>query len=464
MTHTLGWKLAMFSILVLVLAFPVFASGLTAENRTNFTFTRSGPFNEADLQNVGRSLGVDVVSVEVNDVLVETGDSISLDTQRNDQLSVRIELAANEANADVEVGAPIRGDDTFQIADVSDVFRVEPNTRYVKTLKLKLPDVMQEGTYYLRVGLFDRNSAGKMFNYFLTVEPQRHKIIIRDVTFTPENEVDAGRALLAVVRVRNLGQQDEDNVRVRIAIPGLGVSATDYLDKLRADDSVSSQEMYLRIPIDAKPGVYPVIATAEYKEGFEQDTQQFQIKVNGGMPQALPGPGMTSNGQQQPPAPKEQTVVNVGPQSQDAARGEGGVVFPITLQNQGSTTKSYTIAVTGAEEFSTVKISPSNLVMLDGSETKAVYVFLGARETASTGPHIFTVEIRAGDQVLEQIPLTLNIVEPEGKKMAMTQSNLVTVLIIVLIVLIVAGIALGVAYSKKKSQGKPDAASAQTYY
>lgn len=460
MAQTLGWKLTMFFVVILAILVPV-AADLTAENRTNVTFTRTGSMNDPDFINVGKVLGVDVLSVEVNDVLVETGDTISLDAQRDDQLTVRIVMQASEANADIETDAAIRGDDTFQIADASDVFRVEPNTRYVKTLKLKLPDVMQEGTYYLRIGVYDRNSAAKIFNYFLNVEAKRHDVIIRDVTFTPENEIEAGRAMLGVVRVRNLGQNDEKNIRVRLAIPALGVSATDYIDELKADDAVSSEEMYLKIPIDAKPGTYPVLATVEYKEGFEQDSKQFQIKVIGGMP-IMPPAGTNQNGQVAPP--KEQTVVNVGPESQDAARGEGGAVFPITLQNQGGSTKSYTVGVTGAEEFSTVKISPSNLVMLDAGETKAVYVFLGARETASTGSHLFTVEIRAGDQVLEQIPLTLNIVEPEGKKLAMGKDNMITVLIIVLIALIVVGAALGIAYHRKKEDHKGDTPGSQTYY
>src|SRR3989344_3601659 len=332
-------RAGMFITLLIVLMTSVFA--LNQENRTESNYTRSGSNDQPDLTNVGRDLAIDVVEVQVNDIEVETGDLISLAADRREELEIRIVLQGNEANADVEVEASIRGDDTFQVIDNSDVFRVLPNTRHVKTLKLALPPSMDEGTYFLRVAVYDRASAGKIFNYFVTVEPRRHDIVIRDVTFNPSDEVGAGRAMIAIMRITNYGQETEDNIRVTVAIPELGISTSDYIDEVDRDDSISSEELLLRIPVNAITGTYPVVASIDYHDGFKHESRQFQIRVSG---IAAPRSGV---GEPETPAEeaKARTVVNIGPQSQDAARGEGGAIYPITLENQGTTSKSYTILV-----------------------------------------------------------------------------------------------------------------------
>lgn len=218
----------------------------------------------------------------------------------------------------------------------------------------------------------------------------------------------------------------------------------------------------MRIPQDARTGTYPVFVTVEFDEGFERVTEEYAIRVVG-LDTMMPPPGM-----EQPPVEepvKERTVITIGPETQDAARGEGGAIFPITIQNEGRQTKSYTIGITGAEEFATVRISPSNLVMVDGGETKVVYIFVAAREGTSVGPHLFNMEVRAGDQVLEQIPLTLNVVEPQERATGM--GTAVKVLFIILIVLVIAGlIGASVWYYQqgRKEKGEPEMTVAQTYY
>lgn len=450
-------RAGMFITLLIVLMTSVFA--LNQENRTESNYTRSGSNDQPDLTNVGRDLAIDVVEVQVNDIEVETGDLISLAADRREELEIRIVLQGNEANADVEVEASIRGDDTFQVIDNSDVFRVLPNTRHVKTLKLALPPSMDEGTYFLRVAVYDRASAGKIFNYFVTVEPRRHDIVIRDVTFNPSDEVGAGRAMIAIMRITNYGQETEDNIRVTVAIPELGISTSDYIDEVDRDDSISSEELLLRIPVNAITGTYPVVASIDYHDGFKHESRQFQIRVSG---IAAPRSGV---GEPETPAEeaKARTVVNIGPQSQDAARGEGGAIYPITLENQGTTSKSYTILVSGAESFATVRISPSNLVVVEPGETKQVFVYAAARDGATLGSHMFNLEIAAGNKVLQQVPLTLNIVEAQTRAKSMGV-NLKSGLTALLVLLILAGIVLAMMLVNGKKVPIAETEMNKTYY
>ena len=74
-----------------------------------------------------------------------------------------------------------------------------------------------------------------------------HKLEIKDVIFSPEGDVDAGKAFLATVKVQNKGTKDEEDVKVKVAIPELGVSASAFIDEVEAededDDIVISEEL-----------------------------------------------------------------------------------------------------------------------------------------------------------------------------------------------------------------------------
>ena len=159
------------------------------------------------------------------------------------------------------------------------------------------------------------------------------------------------------------------------------------------------------------------------------------------------------------PAKQDKTIINIGPETQDAIRGEGGAIFPITLENQGSASKSFTISVSGAQEFAIVKISPSNLVVVDGGETKSVNVFLAAQENAEIGPHPFNLEIKSGEKMLEQVPLTLNVVQPKAKGLSMNGIEIKLLLVLLIILVVVAAIIGYVLYSKDHESNEPLAES-----
>jgi len=89
----------------------------------------------------------------------------------------------------------------------------------------------------------------------------------------------AGTALLASVRVENKGEKDEDDVRVKVSIPSLGVSATEYIEQIDGEDEEETEEMYLRLPKCAKPGVYDVEVDVEYNEGRDSVHGKQQINV-----------------------------------------------------------------------------------------------------------------------------------------------------------------------------------------
>ena len=121
----------------------------------------------------------------------------------------------------------------------------------------------------MRIEISNRNDDEVVYNAVLKVEQARNAIVIRDVIFSPENSVKAGRALLTSVRIKNMGEDDDEDVKVMVSIPELGISASDYIDEVESEESVTSEELYMRIPECADAGDYTATVTVEFDEGDE---------------------------------------------------------------------------------------------------------------------------------------------------------------------------------------------------
>ncbi len=415
-----------------------------------------GAGDEPDLQNTGSVLPLDVVYIKINGDEVTNDRTVREVFDRGDELDVRVKLEATADVEDVSVLARVFGDEHYDVLEVSDNFDMQAGDRQTVDLTLRLPEIADEGSYKLRVIVADRDGAAKVYNYNLRVDAQRHFVMIDDVYFSPNARVEAGRALLSVVRLENLGEGSEDGVRVTVSLPALGVSATDYVDEMDADDEVSTEELYLRIPADAASGVYDVLVDVEYDEGFATESAVYQIEVVGA-PEPADEPA-------DEPARPGRTVVSVGLETQDVVAGAGGAIYPVTLSNEGSEAKTYTLGTSGADSFATVEVSPSSLVMLKPGETKTVYVYVSANEDATTGAHSFSVDIKNGAETLQQVPLTANVVAPQGGDWDGVKKGLEVGLIVLIIVLIVLGLIVAFSKAKKGDDDGDEELAGQTYY
>ncbi|MBI2147541.1 hypothetical protein HYU19_03620 [Candidatus Woesearchaeota archaeon] len=419
-------------------------------------------FNE-DARNEGSELPVNVLWVKINDDEVPNGATIREKVERGEELDIKVKIMAVQDTSDLGIQAWISGDDDFILSDYAENIRdLDAGTLDTIKLKLKLPEIMEtdkSGHYKLRILLADRDGALKAYNYNFVVENPSNAIVVRDVFFSPNSQVQAGRALLTVVRLENLGEEDEDNVRVTVEIPDLNVAATDYIDEVEVDDEVSSEELYMRIPADAKPGVYDVVVTVDFDERAKDAKQVHQIQVLAG---TMPSDDEESG------AGKEggKTIVTIGPETQDAAQGaDKGAVYPVTLTNEGKTSKTYTIAVGGVEAFGSVQVSPSNVVVVNPSETKTVYIYLTMRSDATLGTHTFSVEIKSGDKSLQSVPLSVNVVGASDADWSSVKRGLEVGLVVLIVLLVILGVVIAVMKAKKKDdEGSEQPAAEQTTY
>jgi len=271
---------------------------------------------------------LDILEVEFDDDQLDTsGSNFVQALEKGDEFEVKVRLVSDVDREDVQVEAELRGyDHDDRVEDITDTFDMKANVTYTKRLNLKFPARMDQDRYLLRIQVEDRNSPTIEETYSLEIESPRHLLRIKDVIFNPENSVRAGRALLTTVRLENLGMKDQDGVKVRVSIPELGVSASDFIDEVEQegndDDEVSSEELFIRIPTCADSGVYDVEISAEYDDGDERTEVLRSIRV-------VEDDSCPANGGSDTEG-KGQVLISAGA-SQDVAAGEGGATFPITI-------------------------------------------------------------------------------------------------------------------------------------
>ncbi|MBW2975673.1 hypothetical protein KY366_08190, partial [Candidatus Woesearchaeota archaeon] len=287
----------------------------------------------------------------------------------------------------------------------------------------------------------------------------------RDVVLDPENEVKAGRTLLVSARLKNRGEVEEEDIKIKASVPALGISASDYVDELdeedcnRAvdddcDDSTTSDELDMRIPDCAEPGEYTVKLCAEYDDGDEEVCETTKITVVESDTCAVPAEGPETTGK---------TIVAIGPETQDVGQG-GSAMYPIKITNDGAESKVYSIAVDSADwaEFS---VLPSNVMVVGAGESKEAYVSLKAAATAS-GLQVFSVAIKSGENVLKQVPLKANIAAAAPAattNLSRIKSALQIGVVVLVVLLVILGLIIG--FNKLKgSEDDEESGDEKTYY
>lgn len=186
-------------------------------------------------------LGLFAVSAVAVDMTVKVNsdviDANTLnDVERGDKLDIQIAMKSSENISDARLEVALEGYEHDELRDVSDMFDITAGHVQRESFSLDLPADMKSKEYTLWITLRNNGNEIVNSNYKLYIKTADEALTIKDVVFSPEENVKAGRSLLATVRIENTGAEDQDGVKVKVAIPELGISASDYIDAIEADD------------------------------------------------------------------------------------------------------------------------------------------------------------------------------------------------------------------------------------
>ena len=387
---------------------------------------------------------VDITDVEVNGHSIYNTDE---DSPRriylDNELDIEVELEAAGDEDYLVVEASLRGldHDAGKAVDTTDSFSLEDGDVYYADLSIETPKRMDEGVYMLRVEAYNKKDSEVVFEGYINVKPTRNRVDIKDVIFSPANEVKAGYTLITNVRVKNYGERDEEDVKVTVEIPELGAAAQDsvYISDLEADETKTTEDLWFRIPSDAENGAYDVVVTVEYDEGDEELEETYSINVIEG---------------EETEEEAGKTIIAVNQEAQNIAAGGDAVVYPLTISNTGDASKTYTIGL-NIGDWATASVTP-NMLVLNPGETKIVYVSVAANEDATPGAQVFGVTVSTGDKA-EEITMNANVLAAEEGSL---KSGLMIALIVLVVILIIVALIVGFTRLKKSDEDEEE----QTYY
>ncbi|MBT3465227.1 hypothetical protein HN451_09620 [archaeon] len=396
------------------------------------------------------------VEVEVDGDEIDFEDGIRLALEKGRDIEVKVKLRADEEMEAVQVKAMITGYEHGIISDISETFDLKANSTYRKYLDLEIPYDLEvfednEGDYKLRILVMDRDGSTGRYDYDLTFDADRHSVAIKDILLNPSKEVVAGRGLIVSARLKNYGQKEEDSIRVKISIPDLGIEDSDYVDSLEIDESLTTEDLFLRLPTCTKPGTYEVLVRLDFNDDYDDVERETEIEV-------LDNPSCTGSYQGNGNSNTGGVVGNVQstlalPRIVDVIKGTTGQVYPIQITNNGPTKKSYSLKLSGYEKFGTAFIDGGSLIMIEPRQMGTLYLYLIADKDAEPGEKIFVIDVSTRDE-LQSVVLTANVIgelpkEEDSKGLLGNVENLTGTLemglIGLVVLLIVTGVFAGIA-------------------
>ena len=428
---------------------------------------------------VSASSDITISRVTVDDVELLLSDPTlnTVSFERGNTIEVRVEFMSTGPHSDARVRTWISGYEFDDVSDKTAPFDMVQGVRYVKTLHLDIPeDIDVEGVdndrFSLKIEISGKDEALIVETFTLKIDKIRHKLNIMDVIFYPSNTVEPGRALRAVVRVENLGQQKEDDVLVRVSIPDLGISTRTYIDELSADQesndddeetSASSRDLVLTIPQDAKPGEYDVEVDVEYSRGHETVTKRSTILVeeSGSVTPSV----VTPTGSEAP-----QAIISIDTTTQDIAQGSEAL-YKVMVANLGKERILYTVAIEGEGAWGTSRVSPS-FISVDSNQAGEAFVYLKANDNAPIGQQSFRVNVLSNGKTVKTLDLRANVVAKATQlgNLGLLKNGLEISFVILIVILIILGLIIafrrvGSRESRRESERIPDSlGESQTYY
>ena len=376
-----------------------------------------------------------IEKVEVDDIVA---GSNPISVERESTIDVEVQLKGTGKSDNVRVKAWIGGYEFGSIREESEIFDIEPDVVYKKTISLEIPeDIDANDDYTLHVEVFDDDNSFEQ-KFLLRVDEIRHRVNVLDVLLRPGNNVKAGEPLFITARLENLGAKKEDDIKVIASIPELGISTATFIDELTNDEednedeesSMSSDELFLRIPENAKTGIYNLKVDVEYNRGRSVLTDTLQVAVTGVS------------------AAEKEAVVDVDALTKSLEVG-GSTTYVVTVQNFGES-KTFNVEVEGEQLFADSSISPKTFTLAD-QESKDVKVTLTPKSDAESGLKDFTVKVWSEDKLVEELSLQANVVE-KAEDNADTRDVWVIGFIVLVIILIVLGLIMAFQRMRKPEE------------
>ena len=413
----------------------------------------------------------------INSTTFKQVDNIAL--TRGDRVPVKVQFTVGDTEelGNVRVRVAIFGY-RYDITDTSERFHAYPGKTYVKTLYLDLPEDMDTDNdhkdYSLYVGITDSTTLSGIIGADIPVDVQRESFKLDalnvevgringcclPVALTGEpgicgecyESVSAGEKIAIDVVVKNMGQDEQEDVWVEASIPGLCTSRKVYVGDIYSHDGwdyedypdigysdVAEATIYLSLPADMKAGAYDLVIRAWSDDSEVESTEKITV----------------TEAESEAEGASEVYASNT---RADVNKGET-VAYRLTIVNVGEKAKTYTVGVSGAESWSDVEVTPS-VIRLDGDASAEVIVYVTVDEDAVAGDHVFTVAVYSDGETVSEYNLISSVEGKEAKQVDVKVALLIAAIILAVVIVVL----LIILIARMASKGSEEVPEETAYY
>lgn len=385
------------------------------------------------------SAGYAFTDVDVNGV--DMANNPTVYAERGELVYVKVDLQAAQNVKGVNVKTWIGGYEYDDVRAVTEMFDVEQGVTYPIVLAFKVPtDIDGSKEYTLHIEAYDKDNQYEQ-EYALRIKEKRHLIDIQDAIFNPGLTLKNSDPLFVVVRLKNMGDKEEKDIRVEASIPSLGLSQRTYVDKLTKTDtsddenSESSDALYLDLS-NVSPGTYKLRVTAEYNNGHDVVGKEYSLVVQEGR-QSLSASSL---------------IVGASQKSMTVSAGSDAV-YKVSVANLADEPVALEAELAGVDSWANYKVEPA-LIVVPGS-SKSDFVVTVSPNQEAQGRHQFVLTLKQAGKPVSQVAFEAVVQGGASNTMNSLKTGLEITFIILLVIAVVLAVVIGVQRisSRKEDEG-----------
>jgi len=383
-----------------------------------------------------------------------------------DEIELKIKVDNNNADEDdkidtsVEVGLyDSNGKEQLDLDKISFRKKIKggDNNRMTVTFEVPADLGVDESSYNLYIKAYQKGNEDEIctsrfdseFSRDISVdrEDNTDRMVIADNFQIEPSPVSCGNDVILTARIVNIGDEDQDKVKVSLFNRELGINLYQVINDMEQGDEQNAKFSF-KIPGNATEKTYKFDLTNKYSfnDNYNPDEDAAYDDTSETFPITLSVQGCAS------PITKNAAITASLETPEENVKAGNEITIKATIRNTGDETTTYIMSLEGNEAFSTLQnINPSTLT-LDAGQSKDALITLKLNNDAS-GEYTFNIKASFDTKEVSQ-PVSLSVT---GKAAGITGSAIIEsikgnwfiwVIVLINIILIIAIIVVAVRISK----------------
>ena len=220
----------------------------------------------------------------------------------------------------------------------------------------------------------------------IKIDKKNNDVVLDEISAT--ESVRPGDVITVSARAFNIGNNDEDKVKVTLANSKLGLNLESSTFGLDAGDS-NIVDFSFVVPDSAENGVYSLrlVSYFSYKkssDSYSKNSDTFEIKIN-----VVGGKNATTS---------TNTFSEISASLVSEAKAGSPMEVTTTIKNLGSSQSTFVVGVKNYESWASLNSISNRIITLNAGESKEITIKFDISENA-TGEQTFTIESISGDKI-----------------------------------------------------------------